>query len=209
MNFYVYEHWRTDTDLCFYVGKGRGKRAYNMSNRNFYHKAIQKKLNISGFAIEVKIVESGMEEQDAFNLECARIVFWKDNGTDLANLTDGGEGKSGKHSEEHCKNISKALMGKKVNANVIASVIESNKRRKGSKHPPRSMEHKKKLSESLMGRLAPNKKPVLCIEDGIVYPSATDAAKAYGIKSVACVSEVCNGNRRKSAGKTFEYIGGR
>jgi hypothetical protein len=180
-----------------------------MSNRNFYHKAIQKKLNISGFAIEVKIVESGMEEQNAFNLERARIVFWRESGADLANFTDGGEGKSGKHSEEHCKNISKALIGQKKSQKVILAVIESNKRRKGSKHPARSDQYRQNLSKSLVGRIGPNKKPVLCIEDGIVYPSATDAAKAYGIKSVACVSEVCNGNRRKSAGKTFEYIGGR
>lgn len=209
MSFYVYEHWRTDKDECFYVGKGCGDRAYNMSSRNFYHKAIQKKLNISGFAIEIKIVNSGLEEDVAFDLERNRIAFWRENGADLANFTDGGEGKSGKHSEEHCKKISKALIGQKKSQKVILAVIESNIRRKGSKYPIRSIDHKRKLSESLVGRLAPNKKPVLCIEDGIVYPSATDAAKAYGIKSVACISEVCNGNRRKTAGKTFEYIGGR
>jgi len=32
--FYVYEHWRSDTGACFYVGKGRGdgcrKTAYNL-----------------------------------------------------------------------------------------------------------------------------------------------------------------------------------
>ena len=25
--FYVYEHWRPDKNVCFYVGKGKGKRA--------------------------------------------------------------------------------------------------------------------------------------------------------------------------------------
>ena len=28
--FYVYEHWRRDTRVCFYVGKGSGPRAYVM-----------------------------------------------------------------------------------------------------------------------------------------------------------------------------------
>lgn len=27
LNFYVYEHWRPDTDMPFYVGKGTGGRA--------------------------------------------------------------------------------------------------------------------------------------------------------------------------------------
>jgi hypothetical protein len=207
-NFYVYEHWRTDKDLCFYVGKGRGKRAYNMSNRNFYHKAIQKKLSISGFAIEIKIVKSGIEEQAAFDLERIRIEFWRGTGADLANFTNGGEGKSGAHSKDHRNKISKALLGKKKSSNVTASVIASNKRRIGSKHAPRSVEYKNKLSASLVGRVAPNKKPVLCVEDGTVYPSATDAAKAYNIKSVSSISEVCNGHRQSSAGKTFEYVGG-
>ena len=26
-NYYVYEHWRPDKDVCFYVGKGKGGRA--------------------------------------------------------------------------------------------------------------------------------------------------------------------------------------
>jgi len=25
--YYVYEHWRPDKDICFYVGKGKGSRA--------------------------------------------------------------------------------------------------------------------------------------------------------------------------------------
>lgn len=32
-NFYVYEHWRPDTGVCFYVGKGKEKRAWDMKRR--------------------------------------------------------------------------------------------------------------------------------------------------------------------------------
>ena len=42
--FYVYEHVRPDTGVCFYVGKGKGKRAWNMKDRNAHHRAIQSKL---------------------------------------------------------------------------------------------------------------------------------------------------------------------
>jgi len=94
--FYVYEHWRTDRDECFYVGKGKGKRAYNMSLRNPHHKAVQNKVIREGFAIEVKIVASGLTEDAAFKLEMERIAFWRSAKIDLTNITNGGEGVSGK-----------------------------------------------------------------------------------------------------------------
>jgi hypothetical protein len=31
--FYVYEHWRPDKDVCFYVGKGHGRRAYKTAGK--------------------------------------------------------------------------------------------------------------------------------------------------------------------------------
>ena len=43
--FYVYEHWRPDRGECFYVGKGHGRRAYDMRRgRNRWHKFMQEKL---------------------------------------------------------------------------------------------------------------------------------------------------------------------
>lgn len=111
--FYVYEHWRTDRQECFYVGKGKARRAYTMANRNMHHRALQAKLSRDGFAIEVKIVESGLEEARAFELEVARILFWRSVGADLANFTDGGEGCSGR--APHNK-------GKKASASVRANI---------------------------------------------------------------------------------------
>ena len=65
-NYYVYEHWRLDRDECFYVGKGHGSRAFSMKNRNKHHQAIVSKLNRIGSAFEVKIVASGLSEEEAF-----------------------------------------------------------------------------------------------------------------------------------------------
>lgn len=93
--FYVYEHWRLDRDECFYVGKGHGKRAYNMRHRNQHHKAIQGKVGRTGFAIEVRIVAFGLTEEQAFHLEIERISFWESAGIDLANHTKGGTGTVG------------------------------------------------------------------------------------------------------------------
>lgn len=114
VQFYVYEHWRLDRDECFYVGKGKGRRAYNMGWRNPHHKAIQAKVIREGFAIDVRIVATGLSEEDAFILECERIAFWRAVGVDLANITNGGDGVSGlKHSDDSKKKMSDIKLGKK------------------------------------------------------------------------------------------------
>ena len=94
--FYVYEHWRLDRDECFYVGKGKGRRAYDFTqSRNKYYKAIVAKVLREGSAIDVRIVQSGLSESEAFDLERNRIKFWRESGVELSNFTNGGEGTTG------------------------------------------------------------------------------------------------------------------
>jgi hypothetical protein len=93
--FYVYEHWRPDTDQPFYVGKGTAGRAYKMGdkgNRNLHHRAIEKKLHNLGLAIEVKIIAAGLTDDDSYDLEMDLISFWRFAGAKLVNRTDGGDG---------------------------------------------------------------------------------------------------------------------
>lgn len=172
-NFYVYEHWWLDRDECFYVGKGKGRRAYNMVWRNPYHKAIQTKVANEGFAIEVKIIASGLSEKEAFSLEIERIAFWRSAGIELANMTGGGEGISNpseevrkkiskakignknmvgrKLSEETKNKISKAHSGKKPNWDVINKLSEINKGHKRSVGKKDSAETRAKMSAARMG----------------------------------------------------------
>jgi hypothetical protein len=205
--FYVYEHWRLDRDECFYVGKGKGGRAFNLSNRNSHHKAIVGKLSREGSGMEVRMVSTGITEDAAFKLEVERIAFWREIGVDLANHSNGGEGKTGPHSIEHRLKISKSNTGNKITQKQKDAVSISNKRRKGNKMPPRSAEHIKALSASLIGRSAPNKKMVQCLSDGIVFKSATSAAKNYGLRGPSTISDVCNGKRKHTKGLVFSYIG--
>jgi NUMOD3 motif len=180
-NFYVYEHWRPDRDECFYVGKGRGRRAYQLYKRNAHHKAIQAKLGRMGLCVEVRIVQFNMTEQAAFDLEIERIKFWKEFGADLANIAIGGGGNSGYvASEETNKKISNSLKGRKKPPEVVAKIAKANKGRiftpewrenisksqKGKPMSPlarqklaewrktakRSEEHKKKISEAAKKR---------------------------------------------------------
>lgn len=148
MNFYVYEHWRLDRDECFYVGKGRGRRAYEMKqSRNRHHLAIQAKVSREGFAIEVRIVACGISEEDAFAIECERIRFWRYAGVDLANLTDGGEGSSGRVLSDDAKaRIGLAASQRRPSEETRAKMGAA---RKGKKRSPEMVE---KMRAALTGR---------------------------------------------------------
>ena len=94
--FYVYEHWRPDRDECFYVGKGKGKRAYEMNRNNPHHRNIIKKLQSLGMCAEIRLVADGLEESDAFAMEIERIAFWRSIGVNIVNVSSGGQGPSGR-----------------------------------------------------------------------------------------------------------------
>ena len=122
--YYVYEHWRLDRDECFYVGKGKGYRAYSRCNRNKFHKAICEKLKNIGSAFEVRMVATGLTEEEAFNLEIERIQFWREAGADLANATTGGEGVSGlKMSEAAREKMRLKKLGRKQTPEQIEKRI--------------------------------------------------------------------------------------
>lgn len=166
--FYVYEHWRLDRDECFYVGKGTGKRAYVLDGRNKYHKAICEKLNRIGSAFEVRIVATGLTEQEAFQLEIARIKFWREANVELANLATGGKGGLAGYvmPEEHKQKISQTLKGVKKPDGFGEKLSRAFKGRKaspelkaklsaahtGKKRGPRSEETKQKLSALKKGK---------------------------------------------------------
>lgn len=107
--FYVYEHWRPDKDVCFYVGKGKDDRAWRKrKSRNIYYMRVVNKLERLGMCVEVRMVQSGLIEFAALALEVERIVFWRSQGVQLANLTDGGEGVSGLKHKAKTKRILRA-----------------------------------------------------------------------------------------------------
>lgn len=98
--FYVYEHWRLDLDVCFYVGKGKSARAYER-NRNDDWWEVVDGLEGNGSSYEIRIVADGLSEPEAYSLEKKRIKFWAAAGVSLTNQTLGGGGTSGfRHSKE-------------------------------------------------------------------------------------------------------------
>lgn len=143
--FYVYEHWRTDRGECFYVGKGHGRRAYDMRRgRNRWHRFLTAKLSALGTAVEIRIIADGLTEQEAFDKEMERIAFWKNDGADLCNITIGGEGGSGlKHTEEWKRANSERMKGRKPSDKTrmrMAIAAMGNKRGLGKPKPRHAVE---------------------------------------------------------------------
>lgn len=125
--FYVYEHWRPDIDVCFYVGKGHGIRANDMRrSRNRHHLGIQKKLYGLGMCVEVRMVAEDLSEDRALKIECERIAFWLAAGVKLANQTSGGDGLKNP-SESVRKRLAEAAV--KHHTGRVHSEAEKAKRR--------------------------------------------------------------------------------
>ena len=144
--YYVYEHTRNDTNVVFYVGKGKNKRAYSKHHRNQYWTNIVNKAG--GFT--VKFIAKDLDEELALLVEIERIDQLKRLGYVLCNITEGGEGSSGyKHTKEALKKIgaaSKAFMTGRTLSPESIEKIAAAKRNKTL-----SDEHKQKITISLLG----------------------------------------------------------
>ena len=202
--FYVYEHIRLDNNTCFYVGKGKGNRAYKPKRNKFYNNV----RNSCGCRVE--IIKDGLTEEEALKLETERIEDYVitfgygipidgyrdfSNNKYLTNMTWGGEGVSGLNpyankSEEEMKTISKkkseAMKGKKNSEEHNRKISESSKGKKMSD------EAKRKMSESHI-------KKVICITTGETFDSMSDAAIHYNVV-ISSISKCCRG-ARDSAGE--------
>jgi hypothetical protein len=175
--FYVYLHKKPNGQI-FYVGKGKGYRATQKSNRNAYWKRV-----VDKYGYNVTIFKDNMTEQEAFNLEMELIeAIGLEN---LTNLTVGGDGTSGfTHKAETKRKIGLANSG--------GSSWSKGKRL--------SENHKKGIGEG-------NSKKVhqFTCDDKFVaeYNSASEAVKKTGIKGVY---RVCLGIDELAKGYKFKYI---
>ena len=118
MNYYVYGYFRED-GTPYYIGKGCLKRAWA------WHRTVKKPKD----STRIKILLDNMSEEEALEAEkdLISLLGRKKNGTGcLWNLTDGGQGTSGRlHSES-----SKRLMSANRRGKGPASQSEDHKCRK-------------------------------------------------------------------------------
>lgn len=212
MNFYVYAHC-DDRGIIFYIGKGQGDRAYNGASgstrrRSQYWSSHVKKYCSSGKP-RVIILFSNLPESIAFATEKKWIgMLGRSNLNQghLVNLTDGGEGSSGKvYSESSRKKLSDKAK------------IRGCQVRGWNKGLKASDETRAKLSLSHMGQKAWNKgiktnlkpvncRPILCHQNNKIYETIQQAANDLKLHR-PLVSKVLVGERKHTKNYTFEYIG--
>ena len=132
---YVYAHRKPSDRTVFYIGKGKGKRAWSMSNRNRRWNFI-----VSKHGFEVEILKDRLPEPCALSLETAIIVSI---GVDrLANYVLGGAGTTGwKHSEEAKRRIGAAFKGRVLTQAQRAALD-------ATRHLPRSDQHRLAMSRA-------------------------------------------------------------
>lgn len=142
-------HTKIGETLPFYVGKGKGNRAYSGQGRSQYWRNVAK----DGYTI--KLFEN-LSEEHAFELEAAFIRLYgrRDLGMGcLVNLTDGGDGTSGVvFSKEHKRKLSEAMAGRTVSEETKRKMSEARKGHTNMKGKPHSEETKRKMSEVKKGK---------------------------------------------------------
>lgn len=196
MQFYTYIHTRSDTNTIFYVGKGKGRRAWLKSDRNnHWHNVVNK----AGYSVAV--CSYWETEQEALEHEKFLIGCFKEMSYILTNKTDGGEGTSGyRHTEE-----TKAKMVGRKHTERTKQAIASYQR--GRTPQKLTEETKAKIREAKLGKKhteeakarmgASHFKAVLCIDTGEVFTSIKEAALVTN-SSRHRISDVCLGKRPRT-----------
>lgn len=181
--YYVYAYLRKSDGTPYYIGKGCGERCYKKHN-----------VSVPNDKSKIVFLEKNLSEIGALALE-RRMIAWygrKDAGNGiLLNMTDGGDGTSGRVvSEETRKKMSKAKKNRKISITAKKRMSEAAKRRVRRPHTEETKQklslkhknkklsdiHKKKLSDAHKGKTfkhslsaklnislsIKNRKPYLC-----------------------------------------------
>lgn len=193
-DYYVYVHYKKSCGTPFYVGKGKGARCTSKHGRNpFWKKVVEK------HGVVVKVVQSGIQEWYAFELEKELIALYglrQDGSGTLVNMTDGGEGISGHvMSSETKSKISKA--SKQAAESVSWRNTKSELFKKNWQSPLFREAHKKAVAKA-------HNIPIVR-GDGKSYESVIQAA----IENNTDPSHICKvlkGKRNKTAGFTWSYL---
>jgi len=142
---YVYTLSRPD-GIVFYVGKGRNNRIHShtcqgQKSCNPHKYSVIRKIKSNGGKVQKTILSHFDTDKEALDYEVALIFAMRAYGN-LTNITDGGEGCTGrKHSEETKRRIIES--NKKRSEETSHRILEANRNR--------SEETRRKMSEDRMG----------------------------------------------------------
>jgi hypothetical protein len=186
--YYIYTHLNPNTKEIFYVGIGKGNRAWNQwAGRN---KFWENYVNKHGF--EVELISENLTRKQAEKIEINLIAELGrrqiDNGGTLVNRSSGGEGSIGyTHTAEFKQKLSEDRKGKCTR-----------------KERQLSKETKEKISKSLVGRETTWGKPVLQFDKKgnfiAEYKSSNEAKRITGAKNIFEVASGYKNQMYKSSG---------
>lgn len=203
--YYVYMHKRATDGSVFYIGKGKGNRAFQERNRSAYWKNVAEK---NGYTVE--LIESGLSEEEAFDLEIIKIA---EIGLErLVNMTAGGQGCSGRpfaeksleyiRSQENRDRVSAQWKGVKRGREFSIKLSIINKGREVSM---KQIENQRAAKKDYM-------KKVYCITNCMTFESVHYAAewlKESGIDKKSVLTQIrhcCKGRAKTAAGMQWRYI---
>jgi|GEM_PF-6648716 len=89
---YLYEHWRPDFNIPFYVGIGIEGRPEDIVKRNRFHHAFVEELSWYSLKPIIKIIGQVETRAEANLWEIGRIAELRAAGVVLANISGGGSG---------------------------------------------------------------------------------------------------------------------
>lgn len=224
-DYYVYVWYIKDTYEVFYVGKGKGKRYKQISNRNKFFKDMY-----SSHACDVRKIYENLTEDEAFELERDVVLWYRENTNyRLTNQTDGGEGSSGwnppqEFREKQSKIHKEQWQDEEFKNKMLAIRSDEN-------GPYKSQEFREKISKLVQGENNPNynnhwtdemrqhlsqirklnglsaneNNPratcIICIETGEVFKCIKYAMQKYNIKSEGSITAALKYPVRTAGGK--------
>jgi len=194
----------------FYIGatekgtQGRAAIHKRLSKYKGQRMYFARAINKYGFdAFRFLTIKDCVDWQDALASERQYIALLKPH----YNLTHGGGGVKGyRHSPQSISKMSAAKKGKpgrKMTEEMRAwlSLVKT-----GVKLTPSDKQKEACIRTAKLGNAARRKK-VICVTDGIVYNSLTEAAERYQL-TTGQISYHCSGDHRSRRGLKFRYLDG-
>lgn len=143
-SFYAYTHSRPDGSV-FYVGKGKGRRAWNFTHgRNPHHRSIIKKYGAENIIVTTYPCA---DEAAAFELEKQMIA----EHPELANMTGGGEGSAGRPISDKTRAAFDAYRNAKVPKSEAHRKVCSETLKKAWVTNPAMRENVERMTEARRG----------------------------------------------------------
>ena len=141
--------------------------------------------------IQHVILADGLTKEEAEAMEIAEIEKRKANHSGHGYNVDNGGSGAGRWSVASRKKLSKTVSG---NGNPFYGRCLS------EDHKQKIRDRRKELDIQPV-----NKRPVRCVETGIIYESTAEATRALGIHNYA-IRRVCYGERKTAGGYHWEYV---